>query len=804
MLKRDVVPLPQYLFPAHEWRLVETAHSDRYLARAESIFALSNGYLGVRGTFEEGRPAGTPGTFVNGLHETWPIEYAEPAYGLARTGQTMVSAPDATQLCLYVDDEPLFLPTARMPEYRRSLDMRDGVLTRELLWATDFGKQVRISSARLVSLEERHLVAMQYIVTSLANDASVAIASRLVNRHKAQQMQDRDVRDPRAAKLILRSPLVQALARHDRERLLVGYHTINSGMTLGVGVDHVIETASPMHTEICSSDDGSELLITVDAKAGVPIVITKYAAYHSSREVPPEELVGRCERTLTRAVASGFDRLVAKQRQQLDRFWDRADVRVETDLEGTRTQQAIRWNLYQVAQATWCSQGSGVPARGLTGLAYDGHYFWDSEIWVMPFLSHTQPRMARNLLRFRHGMLPRARIRARELSQRGALYSWRTINGDEASANYQAGTAQYHINADVAFALVHYVDVRDDKDFLAQVGVEMLVETARLWEDLGFYGRDGMFHIHGVTGPDEYTTVVNDNTYTNLMARENLRTAAQSVRWLQSERPDEYLALAESLNLEPAEIDAWEAAASSMHIPYDEERGIHPQDDAFLDREVWDVANTPPEQFPLLLHHHPLVIYRFQVIKQADIVLAMFLLGSDFTEDQKRRNFDYYDDLTTGDSSLSACIQSIIATEVGRHEQAYEYFRHGLWMDLADAAGNAADGVHIASAAGVWLSLVYGFGGLRDSGGGLSFSPHLPEQWTSLEFSVRFQDRQVRVQLTPDEERFLIVEGEPLEVRIHGVSTVLKPGEKVVVHPAPHRLAFEEGRRDGLEVGATV
>ena len=797
MLKRDVVALPEHRFPPDEWRIIETAYSDGSLARAENLFALSNGYLGVRGTFEERRPAVNPGTFVNGLHETWPITYAEPAYGLAHTGQTMVSAPDATPLCLYFDDEPLFLPTARMPEYRRSLDMRDGVLTRDLVWAADSGKHVRVNSARLVSLEERHLVAMRYVVTPLDHDAPVAVSSRLVNRQNAQCAPAGDVQDPRSARVLLHSPLVEALTRHDGERLVVGYHTTNSGMTLGVGFDHVIETASPIRTEMCSNGDGPELLITVDAQAGVPIVVTKYAAYHSSREVPPAELVARCERTLNRAVASGFDRLAVKQREQLDRFWDHADVRVETDHEGTRTQQAIRWNLYQVAQATWCSQGSGVPARGLTGLAYDGHHFWDSEIWVLPFLSHTQPRMARNLLRFRRSMLPRARVRAREMSQRGALFPWRTINGHEASANYQAGTAQYHINADIAFALVHYVDVRDDKDFLASLGAEMLVETARLWEDLGFFGQDGMFHIHGVTGPDEYTTVVNDNTYTNLMARENLRSAAQTARWLQSERTEDYIALAESLHLETAEIDAWEAAAASMYVPYDTKRGIHPQDHAFLDREVWDLENTPPEQFPLLLHHHPLVIYRFQVIKQADIVLAMFLLGSDFTSDQKLRNFDYYDNLTTGDSSLSACMQSIIATEVGRYEQAYRYFRHGLFMDLADAAGNSVDGVHIAAAAGVWLSLAYGFGGMRDSGGRLSFSPHLPEQWQSLEFSVRFQDRQLRLHLTADEERYLIEEGEPLEVTIYGVSTVLKPGEKVVVHPTPHRLAFDE-------VGATV
>ena len=383
-------------------------------------------------------------------------------------------------------------------------------------------------------------------------------------------------------------------------------------------------------------------------------------------------------------------------------------------------------------------------------------------------------------------MLPKARERARLLDLRGALFPWRTINGDEASALYQAGTAQYHLNADIAYAIRRYIDVRGDKDFLAEVGAEILVETARMWEDLGFYGEDGCFHLHGVTGPDEYTTVVNDNAFTNLMARVNLHYAASAVRGLEAESPELFAALRFELSLQPEEMDAWDRAADAMFIPHDEERDITPQDDSFLQRERWDLENTPPEKFPLLLHYHPLTIYRNQVLKQADVVMAMFLLGNEFTMEQKQRNFDYYDPLTTGDSSLSASIQSIVASEIGDDRAAARYFDFALLMDLADVAGNVSDGVHIASTAGAWMALVLGFGGVRDFDGRLTIDPHLPRTFDRLAFSLRFQDRQVRVALTHDEETYLVDEGEPLEVTVRGEAHELTPGAPVTL-PVPAR-----------------
>jgi len=714
--------------------------------------------------------------------------HAESAPALARTGQMIVNVPDATIIKLYVDDEPFYLPTGRVHDYARVLDMRAGTLTRELVWATDAGKHVRIISRRIVSLEHRHLVAMTYEITMLDQGAPVAISSMVLNRQddrlSGRLPESRPV-DPRLATVLPNRVLNAQLTELAGRRILLGYQTTSSKMTLGVGVDHVINTACAYHAVGSVGEDSSEVVVTAEALPGVPIRITKYATYQTSRSIPVPELVDRCRRTLDRAVSGGFDMIAAAQREQLDRFWDRADVRVQAGNNPVRLQQAIRWNLFQVAQASWRAEGAGIPAKGLTGQAYEGHYFWDTEVYVLPFLTYTQPRSARNLLQFRHSMLGRARERAAEMSQRGALFPWRTINGEEASPNYQQGTAQYHIDADIAYAIMRYARVEGSGRVLGEIGAQMLVETARLWEDLGFYGTDGRFHIHGVTGPDEYTTVVNDNTFTNLMARLNLNSAATTVRRLREERPADYIALVHEVGLKPGEAESWERAAAAMHVPFDEKRGIHPQDDTFLDREVWDLAATPREKFPLLLHYHPLVIYRYQVLKQSDVILAMFLLGNEFSEEQKRRNFEYYDPLTTGDSSLSACVQSIIAAEIGKHREALEYFEYALLMDLANVAGNVSDGVHIAAAAGVWSSLVFGFGGVRDFDGRLSFAPRLPRGWEELAFSLRFCDRQIRVQLTHDEERYLLDEGAPLEVTIRGEPHLLSPGTAVVIKLPP-------------------
>jgi alpha,alpha-trehalose phosphorylase len=480
--------------------------------------------------------------------------------------------------------------------------------------------------------------------------------------------------------------------------------------------------------------------------------------------VPPEELADRCSRTLDRAVDDGAELLLAEQRAWLAEFWDASDVELRGD---DVSQQAMRWNLFSLAQASAQTQEHGIGAKGLTGGGYEGHYFWDTEIYVVPFLAYTNPDIARKLLRFRWHMLPAARQRALELNQRGALYPWRTINGEEASAYYAAGTAQYHINAAVAFALKRYLDASGDIEFLAGEGCEILVETARLWEDLGFYANnhsEPTFRIHGVTGPDEYTTVVNDNLYTNVMARFNMRYASRVVELLEEWDSDAYASLVRRVGLEPDETKRWIQASEAMYLPYDEEIGIHPQDDNFLEREPWDLDGTPEDKFPLLLHFHPLVIYRHQVLKQADVVLAMVLRSDQFSLEQKRRNFEYYDPITAGDSSLSACVEALAAAQIGYDDHAVDYFRAALLTDLADAHRNTADGVHIASCGGVWGTIAFGFAGLFDHGYALQFTPRLPPAWEGMSFRMQRHGAKMVVDLDAGGCTVSVLSGPPVPI----------------------------------------
>jgi alpha,alpha-trehalose phosphorylase len=449
-------------------------------------------------------------------------------------------------------------------------------------------------------------------------------------------------------------------------------------------------------------------------------------------------------------------------------------------------QQAVRFNLFHILQASARAESTGVAAKGLTGQSYEGHYFWDTEIYLLPFLTYTSPRIARNLLTFRYRMLEQARARAKELGHRGAMFPWRTINGEEASAHYAAGTAQYHLNADIMYALRKYVQATGDQQFLRDYGAEMLVETARLWLDLGFYSdvKDGKFCINAVTGPDEYKTVVNNNAYTNLMARENLRYAAQTVEFLRTAEPDTYDALVQKTALEPSETVSWLRAAENMFVPYDEKLKIILQDDSFLEREPWDFRNTPPDHYPLLLFYHPLNIYRKRVIKQADVVLAMFLLGDYFSLETKKRNFEFYDPLTTGDSSLSSCVEAIIAAQVGDVDKATQYGMSALLMDLADVGGNVKDGCHIASMGGSWMMLAYGLGGLRDNDGILSFWPRrAPQNNAILRFLLTYHGQMLEVEIGPQHVEYTLREGERLVIRHEKEEVPLTRERPVAVRP---------------------
>jgi alpha,alpha-trehalose phosphorylase len=771
MIHHVPVRPPVHDFPADEWNVVERGFHPEFLGQLETMLALGNGYLGMRGCPEEGGPNAENATLINGFYETHPIVYVEGAYGFARTGQTILSVTNSKIIKLFVDDEPFWLPHANLLSCERRLNMRAGTLDREIFWETPTGKQVSITSRRLVSFANRHVAAISYRVTLLNAAAPVVISSEMRANEPSASI---DANDPRQTR-VFAGRLLHPLISYAKERRIVLCHaTEKSGLTLTCATDHSLETSSPNEFKVSYGEDFGQVAFTIDAQPDCPIHLTKYMVYHTSSTASPEELCGRAEWTIDRVMTQGFGQLLASQEQYMDDFWRRSDVQVK-DIREDRTkrstveiQQAIRFNLFHILQASARAEDTGVPAKGVTGQAYEGHYFWDTEIYLLPFLIYTSPRIAKNLLTFRYKMLPQARARARELGHRGAMFPWRTINGEEASAYYAAGTAQYHINADIMYALRKYVQATGDDTFLRDCGAEMLVETARLWLSLGFYleAKAGKFCINSVTGPDEYNTVVNNNAYTNLMARENLRYAAETVQSLRRKTPDAYNALVHKTALGPSEVEEWIRAAESMYIPYDEKLKIIPQDDSFLDREPWDFHNTPRDHYPLLLFYHPLDIYRKQVIKQADVVLAMFLVGDAFSPESKKQNFEFYDPLTTGDSSLSSCVEAIIAAQVGDIEKAIGYGVAALLMDLADVGGNVRDGCHIASMGGTWMMLTYGLAGMRDYDGTLSFWPRrAPEDNAILRFPVTYRGQILDVEIGLEKVEYTLREGELLVIR---------------------------------------
>jgi alpha,alpha-trehalose phosphorylase len=442
--------------------------------------------------------------------------------------------------------------------------------------------------------------------------------------------------------------------------------------------------------------------------------------------------------------------------------------------------------VFHTLQSGARAEQRAIPAKGLTGPGYDGHTFWDTERFVLPVLTYTAPDAAGDALRWRHATLDLARDRARQLGLEGAAFPWRTIRGHECSGYWPAGTAAFHVGADIADAVIRYQDAAQNEDFERDVGLELLVETARLWRSLGHHDASGSFRIDGVTGPDEYSAIADNNVFTNLVARRNLRAAADAV----AKHPQR----AAELGADLEEAAAWRDAARDMVVPYDESLGVHPQSESFTSHQVWDFEKTPPDHYPLLLHYPYFDLYRKQVVKQADLVLALHWCGDSFTDEEKARDFAYYEALTVRDSSLSACTQAVVAAEVGHLDLAYAYFAEAALMDLRDLEHNTRDGVHMASLAGAWIAAVAGFGGMRDFDGKLTFSPRLPPRLERLAFRLRFRGRRLRVEVTQHEASYALLDGEPLEVAHYGMplplerdQPVTEPIPPIALLPPPHQ-----------------
>ena len=766
------------IFAVDAWAVPEQELHLDLLPQTESIFALSNGHIGLRGNLDEGEPWGLPGTYLNAFYEIRPLPYAEAGYGYPDAGQTMINVTNGKLIRLLVDDEPFDVRYGELLRHERVLDLRDGMLRREVEWVSPAGQGVRIRSSRLVSFVQRAVAAIHYEVEPVDAPARIVAQSELVANEPVPEHTD----DPRAA-AALRAPLVGE--HHGCADLRAGlvHRTRSSELRMAAGMDHVGEGPDGTVTESESDDDLARVTVSTELEPGQTLRIVKLLAYGWSSRRSRPSLRDQVDAALATAKRTGWEGLRAGQREYLDKVWSRADVELEGD---AALQQATRFALFQVVQAAARAERRAIPAKGLTGSGYDGHSFWDMETYTLPVLIFALPEAARDALCWRHATMDFARERARELGFEGVTFPWRTIRGQECSGYWPAGTAAFHINADIADAVRRYLNASGDAAFEEGQAIELLVATARLWRSVGHHDADGGFRIDGVTGPDEYTALVNNNVYTNLMAARNLRAAAD----LAVRHPRR----AADLGVDQEEIASWRDAAEAMVIPYDDELGVTAQSEGFTRLREWDFEATPPDEYPLLLHHPYYLLYSSQVVKQADLVFALYLCGERFDLEQKVRDFEYYERMTVRDSSLSACVQAVVAAETGHLELAYDYFGETAFIDLRDLAFNTRDGVHLAALAGSWLVAVAGFGGMRDTEDGLAFAPRLPSQITRLAFRLVYRGRRLLVEVTPGGARYELLDGDPLDVSHHGESlTVARDGpQERAIPEAPRRPRPEQ------------
>ncbi|MFL5703407.1 MAG: glycoside hydrolase family 65 protein, partial [Ktedonobacteraceae bacterium] len=555
-------------FTVEEWSVREVGFHLDTLAQSESIFALSNGHMGLRGNLDEGEPHGLPGTYLNSVYELRPLPYAEGGYAYPESGQTTINVTNGKLIRLLVDDEPFDVRYGEIQAHERELDLRNGVLRRSVRWTSPAGRTIQVSSERMVSFTQRAIAAISYEIEPLNAPVRVVVQSELV----ANEALPAQSNDPRVGEA-LASPLESEEHKAQGTLGLMIHHTRVSGLLIGAAMDHHIEGPAEMVVESESSPDVARVSITTRLKPGERLRIVKLIAYGWSSLRSRPAIHDQVIAALSAARLTGWEGLLAEQRAYLDNFWACADVELEGDPE---IQQAVRFALFHVLQAGARAERRPIPAKGLTGPGYDGHAFWDMEIFVLPVLMLTLPSAAADALRWRHSILDKAREHARELGLRGAAFPWRTIRGAESSGYWPAGTAAVHINADVAYAVASYIEATGDTAFEEEVGLELLVETARLWCSLGYYNAaTDQFRIDGVTGPDEYSALADNNVYTNLMAQRNLRWAAEGVKL--------YPEKARALGVDADEAASWREAAEKMLIPYDERLGVTPQDENFTE-----------------------------------------------------------------------------------------------------------------------------------------------------------------------------------------------------------------------------
>jgi len=741
------------------WSFKDINFEESYQLK-ETLFSIANGYLGVRGSFEEGLSKKIPsvrGIYINGFYESEEITYGEKLHGFPDRSQSILNVIDTQEIKCIINGENFSLQSGKVLFYERVLNLKEGVVTRTIHWQSPKGDEVKLIFKRLTSFIQRELFLMNVTIESLNFEGEIELISTINGDVSNIVAED----DPRIGTSNAKA-LSVVTVKVEKNNSFIKATTEHSKLAVVAGVSHTCSLKFDENIE--KEDEKITHFFKGTIQKGEEIAFTKYAVYTDSRR--HQKTVKQNAAFLETSLKHNFDYFATLQKEYLEAFWEHSDIQIDGDLE---MQQGLRFNLFHLVQSVGKDRWSNISAKGLSGEGYEGHYFWDTEIYIFPFFLFTNPDLAKNLLNYRFTILDFARKRAKQMGHTiGALYPWRTIAGDECSPFFPAGTAQYHINVDIAYSLIQYYTVTEDREFMVSKGMEMLVEIARLMHHIGHYRNDGKFCIDAVTGPDEYTCIVNNNYFTNVLTKNLFKHISEIWNDIEKTHSKELTIVQDKIQVSKNELDEFEKAGEAMYLPYESERNLTPQDDSFFNKKVWDFENTPKEKYPLLLNYHPLTLYRHQVCKQADTILGHFLLENESNLETIKNDYNYYEKITTHDSSLSTCIFSIMANRIGEYEKAYDYFMNTARLDIDNLHHNTKDGIHTACMGGSWMSIVFGFAGMRVVNGELNFHPHLPKKWKSLDFKVNFKNRILVCHLEADSIQIKLEKGAPLEVNVEG------------------------------------
>ncbi|MGG3455865.1 glycoside hydrolase family 65 protein [Paenibacillus rhizolycopersici] len=739
------------------WKVVEEGFDPGRNRVSESIFSLGNEYMGVRGYAEEGYSGDTLlGSYFNGLYEESPV--SAHYKGIIKSLRFMVNAVDWLHTRITLDGETLDLAESKFSGFRRELDFRTGIYTRELVWHTAGGKDVLLTFERLVSMKVSHLGAQRITLTPLNFSGMVQVRTglNLAVIHEDQQ-------------------------RYYWKQLKQGEASVSSGAGISGILGETVNTGNRLFSgfRVDTSDAVSNQLVQEENYIGRELILS---LQQGKRSVLDKLVINVAEKDpatrsddlwqwgielATRHAQSGYDAVAAEQRAYWSQVWAESDIAIEGDPEN---QQGIRFCIFQLYQTYHGDNpGFNIGAKGLTGEAYRGLAFWDTESYCLPFYIFNNPKAARSLLEFRYQSLPEALKRAKELDCEGAFYPIATIDGTESCDLWQHSNLQLHVGTAVAYGLRHYVNITGDRAFLFEKGAEMLVQISRFYATRGQWGQQsGKYGYFGVMGPDEFQLMVNNNCYLNLMAKKLFEYTLEVLGTMRDEASAAYDELAARLGLTGEEQEDWRNKAQHMKIPKDERTGIFEEHDGFFDLPHLDIHAIPVTEFPLYSHWSYDRLYRYDMIKQPDVLMFMFLYNSEYSLEEKRANYDYYESRCIHESSLSPSIHSILAAEIGRSEEAYKFFEFATRLDLDNYNRNTREGLHTTSIAAAWMNIVYGFGGMRSDGDRLALNPSIPERWKSYRFMITYQGAKLLVEVDQNQASIRGMSGREVEISVYG------------------------------------